>query len=74
MNCFDCAALNTKTPAVAICHDCGAGLCTQHASVSEHHLTITRALNMQVPVEPPQRRIRCSACTNAIAAQRHLGK
>lgn len=39
MNGFDCATIDTITPAVAICHDCGAGVCAQHASIPEHHLT-----------------------------------
>ena len=31
MNCYDCANHHTATPAVAICHDCGAGVCPDHA-------------------------------------------
>jgi hypothetical protein len=30
MNCFDCAALGDQAEAVAICTDCGAGVCPAH--------------------------------------------
>ena len=68
MNCYDCDQQGQTSPALAVCHDCGAGICTQHASEAEHHLTVNLALNMQGPVEPPQRRIRCLVCAEALAA------
>ena len=41
MNCFDCAAADWLTPAVAVCHDCGAAVCADHAVSFDHHLTRT---------------------------------
>ena len=31
MNCYDCATIGHHNPAVAICIDCGAGMCLDHA-------------------------------------------
>ncbi|MBO8196596.1 DUF2180 family protein [Streptomyces oryzae] len=30
MHCFDCSKEGTETPAVAVCVDCGAGVCPRH--------------------------------------------
>ena len=65
MNCFDCAALDTATPAVALCVDCGAALCTRHAHVTAHWLTRTAVINRIVPIDPPARSIRCTVCQAA---------
>lgn len=73
MNCFDCAATDTTQPAVAICHDCGAGICADHAVTQVRRLTRTGGLGMAIPVEPPARTIRCRTCDNAIAALRNTG-
>ena len=48
MNCFDCAALDTAIPAVALCVDCGAALCTRHAHVT------ARRLNPHRRHQPPR--------------------
>ena len=34
MNCFDCASLGDHVDAVAICADCGAAVCHDHAHVT----------------------------------------
>ncbi len=65
MNCFDCAATGITTSAVAICGDCGAGLCTDHARVTAHFLTRTAVINRSVVVEPRARQIRCALCQMA---------
>ena len=59
MNCYDCHRSGDTTAAIAICHDCGAALCSDHATEATHHLTVTRALTRRIPVDPPERRIRC---------------
>lgn len=71
MNCYDCATAGTTSPAVAICHDCGAGVCLAHAAAVEHHLTRTVAVNRLVDVEPPARLIRCLVCNAAHEAAVH---
>ena len=65
MNCFDCAALDTTTAAVALCVDCGAAVCAAHAHVTARRLTCTAAINRIVPIDPPARTIRCTVCQAA---------
>ena len=59
MNCFDCALVGAVTSAVAFCHDCGAGVCLEHAVARQRHLTRTVTMNRLIEVEPPARLIRC---------------
>ena len=65
MNCFDCAALGDHVDAVAICADCGAAVCHDHAHVTARWLTRTMVINRVVAVEPPARTIRCGICQAA---------
>ena len=71
MNCFECATTGITVAAVAVCHDCGAGVCTDHAVTREHHLTRTATINRVIIVEPPARLIRCHVCTAAHDAAHH---
>ena len=70
MNCYDCASTGVVTPAIAVCDDCGAGVCIEHAVVRHRRLTRTVALNRQIEVEPPARLVRCETCTAAHDAAR----
>jgi hypothetical protein len=65
VNCFDCAAHGRTEEAVAICADCGAGICLGHAQVTPRWLTRTMPINRTVAVEPPARTIRCCLCQQA---------
>jgi hypothetical protein len=65
MNCFDCASLGHRVPAVGICSDCGAGICADHLRLSPHWLTRTAIINRVVAVEPPARILRCPVCQAA---------
>lgn len=71
MNCLDCAADGRTTPAVAVCHTCGAAACPDHAVVREHHLTYTVPINRVVHVEPPARLVWCTVCAAAHDAAAH---
>ncbi len=68
MNCFDCAALAHPVPAVAVCLDCGAAICADHAHVTPRWLATTAAINRTIRVEPPTRSIRCTVCHTAHTA------
>ncbi len=63
--CFDCAALGGHADAVAVCADCGAAVCPDHAHVTARRLTRTMVINRVVAVEPPARTIRCAVCQAA---------
>jgi hypothetical protein len=65
MNCFDCHALTRTVPAVAVCVDCGAAVCAEHAHLSARWLTRTMTINRPVPVNPPARTLRCRVCQAA---------
>lgn len=65
MNCFDCAAIGHTAPAVAVCVDCGAGMCADHAHLTPHWLTRSAVINRVEVVEPPARVLRCSVCQTA---------
>jgi hypothetical protein len=62
MNCLDCAGTQRAVAAVGICHDCGAGVCADHAQVAPRWLTRTAAINRTFAVEPPARVVRCAVC------------
>ena len=65
MSCFDCAARGEAADAVAVCADCGAAVCYEHAHVTAHWLTETMPINRVVAVEPPARTVRCGICRAA---------
>ncbi len=69
MNCLDCATLGLSSVAVAICVDCGAGVCTDHGNVVPVWLTKTMVINRTVDVEPAERRIYCGTCLSAHEAR-----
>jgi hypothetical protein len=71
MNCYDCATTAHYNPAVAICIDCGAGLCIEHAVVVQHHLTRVAVINRIENVEPPARLLYCETCAAAHDAVVH---
>ena len=65
MNCFDCAAHGQHTEAVAVCADCGAAVCQDHAQVTARWLTRDVAISRTVAIEPQARTIRCGVCQAA---------
>jgi hypothetical protein len=66
MNCLDCNRdRQLLAPAVAVCADCGAGVCEDHLVVRTQHLARVEPLVRQVPVDPPARRVRCATCDSA---------
>ncbi len=65
MNRSDCTTTANCSPVVAICIDCGAGLCIEHAVVVQHHVTRLAAINRIENVDPPARLMYCE--TGAVA-------
>ncbi|MGK9221969.1 MULTISPECIES: DUF2180 family protein [Microbacterium] len=59
MRCHDCDAVGVERVALAVCTECGAGLCSAHA----HELTTeVQALTLGNPTVRTVRRLRCGAC------------
>jgi hypothetical protein len=65
VDCFDCAALSRATSAVAVCADCGAGTCPEHARVIPRWLTRIMPIGRPERAGPPARVIRCAVCQAA---------
>lgn len=57
MRCLECALESEPREAIAVCQDCGAGTCLEHARVTYGRPsgTIGRAM-------VSERRIRCTVC------------
>gem|GEM_PF-6635409 len=53
MNCCDCANTGTYRDAIAICVDCGAGGCTEHAVNTRLWLTHQMAVSRLQRIHPP---------------------
>jgi hypothetical protein len=71
VNCLDCTTAGHPSPAVAVCHTCGAAVCPDHAAVRAHHLTRTEPINQVITVEPPARLVSCTVCAAARDAAHH---
>lgn len=71
MNCYDCSTLGRSEPATAVCMDCGAGICGDHAV--EHHQRVATACtwNHLATTYIQQRRIRCIECATAMDNRSH---
>lgn len=66
MNCYGCTKHGRSTTAVATYHDCGAGICQQHAIEHRKRITAVFAWSHSAPINPQQPRIRCTTCAEAI--------
>ena len=69
MNCYDCAVVGVHRDAVAVCVDCGAAVCVEHAVSAQHWLTRTQLINRVERVDPPARVVRCGFCHAARTAR-----
>jgi hypothetical protein len=69
MNCYDCAVAGNHRDAVAVCADCGAGVCIEHSVTAQHWLTRTQTILRVERVEPASRVIRCGTCHAAHRAR-----
>ncbi|AXE24219.1 hypothetical protein C0216_12815 [Streptomyces globosus] len=68
MNCYECAAgSGPPRVAVAVCRECGVGLCTGHARVETHELLRPAGLG-KTTTDLPARRVVCPVCAAAEAS------
>jgi hypothetical protein len=68
MNCLECALQDRVTSEAGLCHDCGAGICLDHAVIRDRHLTRIMTIALELRVEPPARIVRCERCSAAVDA------
>lgn len=70
MNCYDCLTTDgLHREAAAVCVDCGAAVCTEHAVTARHSLTCTPAIQRVLRVGSAARIIRCGTCHAAHTAR-----
>ncbi|MGN6246005.1 MAG: DUF2180 family protein [Motilibacteraceae bacterium] len=66
MNCLDCLAERAQAvPAVAVCSDCGAGVCLEHAVLVARRVEAKGHLGRQIPLPRAGRLVRCGVCQGA---------
>jgi hypothetical protein len=65
MNCLDCSIQNLSSPAVAICVNCGAGVCAQHAQTLDRPVSHPASVGNWTSSQT--RAIACAACATAVA-------
>ena len=71
MNCLECEQNGVHRTAVALCHNCSAALCLEHAEVLPKHLEMHVPVGKTVDLPLPARVILCHTCHAAIN-QPHL--
>ncbi|MBD3176449.1 MAG: DUF2180 family protein [Armatimonadia bacterium] len=69
MNCYDCTVASTTSAAVAVCMECGRGVCMDHASVIKVPAFYEVSAGM-APVRRrcrlDRRRVHCGECQAAV--------
>ncbi|HEU4676638.1 MAG TPA: DUF2180 family protein [Motilibacteraceae bacterium] len=66
MNCLDCLAERAQAvPAVAVCLDCGAGVCLEHAVLVARRVDARGLLGRRIPLSRGGRVVRCEVCQRA---------
>ncbi|WP_349252284.1 DUF2180 family protein [Streptomyces virginiae] len=65
MDCYEClASPGTASTAVAVCRECGVGLCSRHLHVEQHEMHLAAGLGKST-TRLPARRVVCPACAKA---------
>lgn len=68
MHCFDCVARGDDVPAVAICNNCGAGICLTCSRVGRQTIRHDAAFMSSDIAATETRVIACPSCAQAFAA------
>lgn len=64
MQCYDCTVDARTTPAAAVCTQCGAAVCADHARSRSEYVRLTRGTGGSTS-DTPARRIHCTVCHTA---------
>ena len=70
MLCYECSRTGTSREAVGLCHNCSAGLCSDHACVTAIPVMSTYPVCKIVVLPHSARQILCATC---LAALQQLG-
>jgi hypothetical protein len=71
MNCLECEQAGTHRTAIALCHNCSAALCLEHAKILAKNVEMIVPLFKTVPLPIQAQVIFCRTCHTAIT-QPHL--
>ncbi|MFJ3973857.1 DUF2180 family protein [Streptomyces sp. NPDC090021] len=67
VNCYECTSgSGTTRAAVAVCRECGVGLCAGHLRVERHEMLRPAGLG-KTTTDVPARRVVCPVCATAEA-------
>ena len=70
MLCYECSKNARSREAVGLCHNCSAGLCSDHACVTAVPVTTTYPVSKTVVLPQKARQFLCATC---LAALRQVG-
>ena len=66
MLCYECSKTGRGREAVGLCHNCSAGLCSDHACVTALPVTTTYPLCKTVVLPQRARQFLCATCLGAL--------
>ncbi len=72
MNCYVCDQHDIERAAVALCHNCSAGLCREHTLESSREVTTHALINRIVTLPIEAREMLCHVCKQALEQSRHV--
>jgi hypothetical protein len=70
MLCYDCSKAGKNREAVGLCHNCSAGLCSDHACVTTLPVTATYPIYKTAVLPQRARRLLCATCLQALRQAR----
>ncbi len=66
MLCYECSKTGKSREAVGLCHNCSAGLCSDHACVTAQPVTVTYPVCQTVVLPRRARQLLCATCLSAL--------
>jgi len=72
MNCYQCDQDSVQRAAVALCHQCLAGLCSEHAVATPREVTMVVPLGRVVALPISEREFLCHVCKQALEQPRRV--
>ena len=66
MLCFECSKAGKSREAVGLCHNCSAGLCSDHACITAMPVTSTYPVCKTIVLPRRARQLLCATCLSAL--------